>query len=195
MEQLPLDVGLADYAVFDSFLPAGNDEAVHALQALALDGLPPFVWIWGAPGTGRTHLLQATVNAAAEAGSRTAYLPLGTPDGIAPAAADGLGALDVVCLDDIGGVAGHRDWERGLFMLYEQLRAGGGRLAVAASHAPASGAFALLTQVVLLRELQVTSLGNDLVYIVGFGVWLFANGCGALIAQRLAARPERIRGA
>ena len=63
MEQLPLEVRLADYALFDTFCTGPNAAAVHALADLArTDGLS-LLWLWGQPQSGKTHLLQACVNA------------------------------------------------------------------------------------------------------------------------------------
>ena len=61
MEQLPLEVRLADYAVFESFFPGPNAEAVQTLRSVATDGRAEFIWIWGAPGCGKSHLMQAAV--------------------------------------------------------------------------------------------------------------------------------------
>ena len=47
----------------------------------------------------------------------------------------------------------------------------------------ATGVLSLLVQVVLLRELQAASFGNELVYAVGLGIWLLATGVGALLAR------------
>lgn len=147
MRQLPLEVRLADHARFGNFVPDGNEFVVHELRAAA-DRLPgPPVWLWGAGGSGRTHLLQAAVAAAGDGAGRPAYLPLAglVAGGMAPPAAllEGLGDLDLVALDDIERVAGDVDAERALFGLYEQLRAAGGRLIVAAAGPPADTGFGL----------------------------------------------------
>ena len=63
MRQLALGVRLRADAVFESFWPGQNGEIVAALQTPG--GAP--VWLWGAHGTGKTHLLQAVCAAAEEA--------------------------------------------------------------------------------------------------------------------------------
>lgn len=51
---------------FDNFLPAGNVEVVAHLRALAAGGMPETsVTVWGAPGSGKSHLAAAAVAAAA----------------------------------------------------------------------------------------------------------------------------------
>jgi DnaA family protein len=143
VEQLPLEVGPAEFAVFESFLPGPNAALVHALQELAALRMRGVLWLWGAGQTGRSHLLQATVTAAAGRGFRSAYLPLGPAGGLVPSALDGMGELDLVALDDIDTVAGQSDWERALFRLFEQIRERGARLVMAASCAPLHAGFQL----------------------------------------------------
>lgn len=132
MQQLPLEVRLADYALFDTFYDGPNGGIVHALQDLTSSSAFSVVWIWGAPETGKTHLLQAAVAAADGGGLRAAYLPLGGDFDMSPDALDGMDEFDVVCIDDVDAVAGHKDWEQGLFGLFEGLRQNGGRLILTA---------------------------------------------------------------
>ena len=136
MQQLPLQVGPPDYAVFESYFAGSNGALVHALTEIAQVRRRAVLWMWGAPKTGRSHLLQATVHAADAAGARAACLPLGRGSGLEPDALDGMGELDVVCLDDIDQVAGSAAWEQRLFTVFEGLRARGARLVMSAGCAP-----------------------------------------------------------
>lgn len=141
MEQLPLDVRLADYAVFDSFLAGPNGVVVHALQAAASSPERSVTWLCGPADSGRTHLLQATMNQADAAGFRAAYLPVGPA--LPASAVEGFGTFELLCLDDIDRVAGDAAWERELFRLFEELGERGGRLVMAASAAPGQLGFRL----------------------------------------------------
>lgn len=78
--QLVLDIGLAPEPSFARFLPAGNEAAVQCLQqgvaALAAaqsDALLP-VYLWGSPGTGKTHLLHAVARALQAQGQAVGWL-------------------------------------------------------------------------------------------------------------------------
>ena len=142
MQQLPLAVGAADYAVFENFLPGPNGALLHALEELAGVASRAMLWAWGPAESGRTHLLQATVTAADAAGYRAAFLPLADP-ALQPSALDGLGDFDLVCLDDADHVAGEADWERALLQLFEALRARRARLVVSALRAPLHAGFQL----------------------------------------------------
>ncbi len=143
MQQLPLAVGPPDHAVFASFLPGPNAALLHALQDIARVRSRALLWLWGPPGSGRSHLLQATVSEAAAQGQRAVCLSLAPEAGLAPAALSGMETLDLVCLDDIDCVAGDAAWERALFTLYEALRERSARLVVAAAAAPLHVAFKL----------------------------------------------------
>lgn len=143
MQQLPLPIRLADHAVFSNFLPAGNELVIHELQAAAARPELPMLWLWGLAESGRSHLLQACVAEADERGRRAAYVPLDRTLALPPAALEGLGALDLVALDDIDAVAGDAAFEAAIFTLFEQLCQRGGRLVVAAATAPGEAPFRL----------------------------------------------------
>jgi len=133
LSQLALPLRLADHAVFESFWPAGNDAVLAMLEALAGNGDGPGCWLWGAPATGKTHLLQAVCE---RLGDRAMYLPLGQLARAGPGILDGMAARSFVCIDEIDRSAGHRDWELALFDLCNQLADTGGTLLAAARTTP-----------------------------------------------------------
>ena len=143
MQQLPLEIRLADHAVFNNFLPAGNELVIHDLKATAERAHLPMLWVWGLPESGRSHLLQACIAAADERGRRAAYVPLDRTLALPAAALDGLGDLDVVGLDDIDAIGGKTEFEQAVFRVFEQLRQSGGRLVVTAAAPPGEIRFEL----------------------------------------------------
>jgi DnaA family protein len=143
MRQLALDVRLDDHAVFASFHRGPNALLVASLEEMAAGRGLPVAWIWGAAGSGRSHLLQASVARAHERGASTAYLPLAAIVASPATVLDGLDRFDLVAIDDVGAVAGNAEWERALFRLYEGLGARGGRLAAAAHSPPGQAGLAL----------------------------------------------------
>ena len=64
MEQLPLGVQLRERASFEGFVTGHNLEAVTRVQAAALQRSRAVLWLWGAAGCGRSHLLLAACAAA-----------------------------------------------------------------------------------------------------------------------------------
>lgn len=60
MRQLPLEISGRAAPAFDNFLPGANAEALDRVRALAEGRLgEAIVYLWGEPGSGRSHLLAA----------------------------------------------------------------------------------------------------------------------------------------
>ena len=112
MKQLALGVRLRADATFESFATGVNGEVLAALREA---GVAP-LWLWGGPGAGKTHLLQAVC----AAHDSTAYFPLDRGSGLPPGALAGFDACRVICLDDVGAVAGDPAWEEALFRLFNE---------------------------------------------------------------------------
>ncbi len=129
MKQLALGVRLRAEAVFASFWPGENAEIVAALKAPSAAPL----WLWGAHGTGKTHLLQAVCAAAGEA---AAYFPLNRSLALPPEALAGYERTAVLCVDDVDAVAGDLLWEKALFRLFNEAGDLGNRLIFAAAAPP-----------------------------------------------------------
>ncbi len=138
MQQLALDLQPPATLAFEGFRTGRNGELVGLLRAMAAGEGEPYLFFWGGPGTGKTHLLQATAHAAFERGRRAAYLPLGAGDLLPPAMVEGLEQLDLICLDDLQAIAGDPAWEEALFHLYNRLRAAGRALLASAERPLAS---------------------------------------------------------
>ncbi|MEX0900389.1 MAG: DnaA regulatory inactivator Hda [Gammaproteobacteria bacterium] len=136
--QLPLGVGLPDSAVFATYYAGPNAGAVAAVA-----GAEPILFLVGAAGVGKTHLLQAACAATTGAGLRAALLPLAQHSSLDPAVIDGWDAFDLVCVDDVDAVAGDAAWEHALFGIYNALRARGGRWLAAGADVPSVLGFAL----------------------------------------------------
>ena len=129
MKQLALGVRLRADANFDNFAQGPNRELVAALRGA--DAAP--LWLWGAHGSGKTHLLQA---ACAAAGDTAAYFPLHRGEALPPDALSGFERCRLVCLDDADAIAGELPWERALFRLFNEAAELGTRLIFAAAAAP-----------------------------------------------------------
>jgi DnaA family protein len=154
VKQLALGVRLRADAVFDSFWPGPNSEIVATLRAPSIVPL----WLWGASGSGKTHLLQAVCAAAGEAvagdaatgaanaslpntgvpadGPPAAYFPLAEPRALPPEALAGFERTRVLCVDDVDAVAGDLAWERALFRLFNEASELRTRLIFAAAAPP-----------------------------------------------------------
>jgi len=139
MRQLPLAVRLPTHAVFEGFAAGVNAEVLAALR----DPAPTPVWLWGAPGSGKTHLLQATCAAAAAGSGKAAYFSLDPALGLPPEALAGYERAAVLCIDDVDQIAGHEPWERALFELFNGAAEIGTKLIFAAASPPRGTDFRL----------------------------------------------------
>ena len=150
MRQLLLDVAPPWHPSLANYVPGGNLEALAALELMVRGGLPDrFVYLWGEAGSGRTHLLQATVSAAAERGWTARYVDAAAsvPD------VEVCSGLDLVALDNVEAL--DADGQLAAFALYNRLREGAGRLLATGRQAPAGLA---------LRPDLATRLGWGLVF-------------------------------
>lgn len=135
--QLPLGVRLRDSSVFASYFGGRNGGVVGTLLALRDGEGPRCIYLHGGAGVGKSHLLQAACAQATEQDRTAAYLSLSDPS-LRPEMLAGLGALQLVCVDDIEAIAGAADWERALFSLYQEIEDQRGRLWVGGRMPPAA---------------------------------------------------------
>lgn len=146
MEQLVLDLAPVATPTFENFICGRNAELLAALKAASL-GSHSCIYLWGAPGSGRTHLLQAAVSGAREHGLHASYFA-------SSARIDWRHAnCALTAIDDIGLL----DEEAQLSLLSLYLREAPGVLIASGSLPPAHLA---------LRRDLATRLGSGLVYQV-----------------------------
>ncbi len=130
--QLPLRFAEGRQASLALFVPGPNAELLAYLDGLG-EHAAPHTLIWGAAGTGKTHLLEAACRAHNERGEASLYLGLGAAGEMAPAVLEGLEDYALVCIDDLDGIGGRRDWELGILTLLDRVRWGGHHLLLAAA--------------------------------------------------------------
>lgn len=82
MKQIALDIGLANAPVFGNFFAGPNTAALSHLQLWAGSPLrsPVPTYLWGEPGSGKTHLLKAAVGALQQQGARIGWLDASVTD-------------------------------------------------------------------------------------------------------------------
>lgn len=132
-QQLTLGIRLRDDATFDNYFSGQNEQVVHNLQMQE----EPYVFLFGADGTGKSHLLQAACHETGKKGLPVVYLPL-AEEGLMPAMLDGLESMSLIALDDIQEIIGNEDWEYALFNLYNRVREKGVRMLVSSAEPLAS---------------------------------------------------------
>ncbi|MEX2131140.1 MAG: DnaA regulatory inactivator Hda [Pseudohongiellaceae bacterium] len=120
--QLLLGITLDNDATFANYYAAENHQLLEYLHNFVSASEPHLIFLWGSKASGKTHLLQAACHQAASLRLDSIYLPLAERSQLAPQIFEGLESLQLVCLDDLQGVAGDKDWEMALFRLINQTR-------------------------------------------------------------------------
>ena len=141
--QLPLTLRWPAHQRFEAFEAGDNGVALDLLRRAASEPAQTALYLSGALGSGRTHLLIATC-AAANAAERSAqYLPLATLRTNVDTAIRAFGGSELLAIDDVDAIAGNGAAEHALFDLYNRCRAEGASLLFAASAPPAQIGIAL----------------------------------------------------
>ncbi len=135
-QQLPLHFEFRANQTFNDFFPGINQEIVTHLQQCIAGLGEQQIFLWGKPGQGKTHLLQACCHQALNQNLSSFYFDLsaaGLPD---PSMLSGLDEYEVVCFDNIERIAGNAAWELAFFNFFNRQRDRGHKLIVSASSAP-----------------------------------------------------------
>lgn len=166
-KQLPLRIQLRDDATFNNFFPGENHELIHCLQKTITKDNPnqnSLIYLWGAKGSGRSHLLQACCHHAGENNLTSIYLSLAQTAKFSPSLLEDLENLDVICLDNIDTIATKPLWQEALFHCYNRAMAANTKLIVAANTAPTLLQFPLRDLISRLSAgitFQVTPLTDE----------------------------------
>lgn len=136
MQQLPLAMRLRERAVFESFVPGANLEAVESLIRIARGGDGEMLWLYGSAGVGKSHLLQALCAQAQRGDVNSAYLPLRQLYTLGVEALAGWQRMRLLALDDLEVIVGDRRWEQAVFGLYREAQERGAALVAAARELP-----------------------------------------------------------
>lgn len=152
--QLPLRFELRENLRFDTFVSGANGALCARLRGLGdqfsgttesqTETQGVTLWLYGIAGSGKTHLLQATVAELAEKGAQTvAYLParqIATKDAVA--ALEGSERYTLLCIDDVDCWVGVAAVEQELVRRYQERRQAGSHLLLTASRPPVEYAMA-----------------------------------------------------
>ncbi|MBS97150.1 MAG: DnaA regulatory inactivator Hda [Oceanospirillaceae bacterium] len=134
--QLPLGIGLRDDARFENYVSGDNALACAQLEQAARGQGEQYIYLWGHPGVGCSHLLQSCCHAADPVKRTAVYLPLSELMHAGPELLDDMDQLQLVCIDNLERIAGQRAWEEALFHLFNRMRAVGHVLILAADRSP-----------------------------------------------------------
>lgn len=120
--QMALRVQLRDDATFENFYTGPHVQLVESVKQLAVGTETGCIYVWGALGSGRSHLLQAACYAAREAQRSAVYISLSESKTLSSEILQDLEHSQLVCIDDVDAIAGLRYWEEALFHLYNEMK-------------------------------------------------------------------------
>ncbi|HEX7342283.1 MAG TPA: DnaA regulatory inactivator Hda [Rhodanobacteraceae bacterium] len=121
--QLPLALRWPRRQRFEHFHVGVNAATLDGVRRAVESADAPWPFVTGASGCGKTHLLVAACQYAAEHGRRVQYLPLEHLSGSMEGAIRGSVGSELVAVDDVQVLAGDRAAEHALFDLYNRARA------------------------------------------------------------------------
>ncbi|MCH9757111.1 MAG: DnaA regulatory inactivator Hda [Gammaproteobacteria bacterium] len=130
--QLALAIQLNDEATFNDFNWGENSLLQKELLAALSNTGERFIYLWGAAGSGKSHLLQACCQHLGTAQS-SIYLPLNTLKTWDPTILNDLETHALFCIDELDAIAGQPAWEEALFHLYNRIRDNGKSTLIIAS--------------------------------------------------------------
>ena len=120
-QQLALAIQLSDEATLEDFHWGHNLLLQQHVQTLLGPGeMKHLLYVWGPPGCGKSHLLQACCHALHR--TKAIYLPLPILKEFSPQLLEGLEEHALICIDDIDAIEGLSAWEEALFHLYNRIR-------------------------------------------------------------------------
>jgi DnaA family protein len=119
--QLPLALRWPAQQRFDTFVTGDNAAALALVRTAALDATG-WIFLAGAPASGKTHLLLAACAAAGAHERAAQYLSLTRMPADRAAAIRAVGGSDLLALDDVQAIAGDASAEHALFDLYNRCK-------------------------------------------------------------------------
>ncbi|MGH8126472.1 MAG: DnaA regulatory inactivator Hda [Rhodanobacteraceae bacterium] len=136
IRQMPLDLRWPPHQRLDAFWPGANAGALQGVTAIA-NGGGAWLYLHGAAGTGKSHLLIGACRAEIDAHHPARYVSLGRLPAPRREAIAGIEAEGLLAIDDVHAIVGDGGAEHALFDLYNRARTARARMLFAAHVSPA----------------------------------------------------------
>lgn len=149
---------------FASFYSRGNEQLVHRLQRLAQGDEHGLFYLWGAPASGKSHLLQALCLQAQDSALDCLYLAGRELLKLHPEVLADMNGWGLLCLDDVDLLLTAPGWDEALFHLYNRQRDSSCSLVVSAQVPPQQLPLRLAdlqSRFMAMERYQVHNLSDD----------------------------------
>lgn len=134
--QLALTIHLQEQHSLSDFYWAENILLRQLLdKAFSASPLPPeerLFYIWGATGSGKSHLLQGCCHGK----ESSIYLPLTSLRESSIDCLEGLEAQYLIAIDDVEAISTQTEWQEAIFHLYNKVREGGNTILLVSGKNP-----------------------------------------------------------
>lgn len=137
MRQYPLDLTLPVNSRFDTFVDRGNEETIAIVRGVADHPRGAVLFLWGVPGVGKSHLVQACCHQLSA--DQRPFLYMGMDDWCGQSAEvfDELEGDVTLIIDDLDRIVGDPRFEEALFHLFNRMLIQDGGMVVTAERPPA----------------------------------------------------------
>ena len=136
LPQIPFEFGNFQKIDFASFIEGENQDLLDFLITVTKKKKNDCLYIWGSQGTGKTHLLQAACKQADDINSQVTYIPLKQHEEFDSEIFNGLGKLDLICVDDLEFISGNLEWQQRLTLLYNEIRDNNNSIIISSTSSP-----------------------------------------------------------
>ena len=136
LPQIPFEFGNFQRIDFTSFIEGENQDLLDFLNTMTKKKKNDCLYIWGSQGTGKTHLLQAACKQADDMNSQVTYIPLKQYEEFDSEIFNGLGKLDLICVDDLEFISGNLEWQQRLTLLYNEIRDNNNSIIISSTSSP-----------------------------------------------------------
>ena len=136
LPQIPFEFGNFQKIDFTSFIEGENQDLIDFLHTMNKKKKNDCLYIWGSQGTGKTHLLQAVCKQADDMNSQVTYIPLKQYEEFDSEIFNGLGKLDLICVDDLEFISGNLEWQQRLTLLYNEIRDNNNSIIISSTSSP-----------------------------------------------------------
>ena len=136
LPQVPFEFGNFQKIDFTSFIEGENQDLLDFLNTMTKKKKNDCLYIWGSQGTGKTHLLQAACKQADDMNSQVTYIPLKQHEEFDSEIFNGLGKLDLICVDDLEFISGNLEWQQRLTLLYNEIRDNNNSIIISSTSSP-----------------------------------------------------------